>query len=214
MNLKLMSQPETDDAIAGTEPWDLPGLLKLLDKKPEAAAGDMLGCVDKMKMQGPVSLTREQRSFWLSYQEAAKSPLPPAVNVAVALEQAHIDNALSALSKATEDVKGLESTMEQTEHSLVSRMNNIGLFAKRGPIRLLALPDWVQAAICVNTKARYWEIITVSHHKIIQLPLLVSALVAAEWAGHRYRVRTSGLPDMRSIQSIMYSLSANIRANQ
>jgi hypothetical protein len=214
MNLKLMSQPETEDAVAGTEPWDLPNLLKLLDKKAEPVASDMLGCVERLRTQGPVALTKEQRAFWLSYQDAAKSPLPPAVNVAVSLDQAHIDNAVIALSKATEDVKDMESTMEQTEHSLVSRISNIGLFAKRGPIRLVALPDWVQAAICVNTKARYWEVIAVGHHKIIQLPLLVSALVATEWAGHRYRVRTSGLPDIRSIQTIMYSLSTNIRVNQ
>jgi hypothetical protein len=42
MNLKLMSQPETEDAVAGTEPWDLPNLLKLLDKKAEPVASDIL----------------------------------------------------------------------------------------------------------------------------------------------------------------------------
>lgn len=211
MTVKLMSQPETEDAIAGTEPWDLPALLKLLGKKPEQPSSDFLGCVDKLRTQGPTALTKEQRAFWLSYQDAAKSPLPPSGNVAVELEQNHIDSALKALSSATPDEKELESTLEQTEHSMLSRLNNVGLFAKRGPIRSVALPDGIQAAVCVNTKAKYWEVIAVGHHKLIQLPLLASAVVSTEWAGHRYRVRTQGLPDIRNLHLMMNSLSVNLK---
>jgi hypothetical protein len=206
--MKLKSQPETDDTVSGTEPWDLPSLLK--DLRPHAAA-DMLACVDLLRTGGPSALTKEQRAFWLSYQNSAKSPLPLPGNVETELEQVHIDNAMTALKEAKPDVKGLDSALEQTEHSLVSRANNVGLFAKRGPVRLLALPDWCTAAVCVNTKARYVELISAGHNKLIQLPLLASAVVDGDWHGHRYRVRISGLQEIKNIHMLVNSLAVNTR---
>lgn len=209
--MKLKSQPENDDAVSGTEPWDLPAILKDQKQKPAATAADMLGCVDRLRTSGPASLTKEQRAFWLSYQDSAKSPLPPSGNAETELEQAHVDNAIAALNGATPDLKELDSTLEQTEHSLVSRLNNVGLFAKRGPVRLLGLPDWCTAAVCVNTKAKYVELIAVGHHKLVQLPLLAAAVVNGEWTGHRYRVRLSGLPEIKNLHLLMNSLAINTR---
>jgi hypothetical protein len=207
--MKLKSQPEDDGSISGTEPWDLPSLFKAIEHKP--ANADMLGCVDKLRLQGGHVLTTDEQAFWLSYQEAAKSPLAPPGNVAIDLEQQHVDNATKAFSEAKPDAKELAATLDQTANCLVSRHGNIGLFAKRGPIRSLSLPGWCVAAVCVNTKAAYWEVITPSHHKLLQLPLLVTGVSPGDWSGHRYRVRHSGLPDIRSIHMMMYSLAVNSR---
>lgn len=208
--MKLKSQPEDESAIAGTEPWDLPALFKAIGHKPTADA-DMLGCVDKLRLQGGHVLTTDEQAFWLAYQESAKSPLAPAGNVDVELEQQHIDNAIKAFSEAKPDTKELAATLEQTANCLVSKHGAIGLFAKRGPIRSLSLPSWCAAAVCVNTKAMYWEVITPSHQKLVQLPLLASAVVTGEWSGHRYRVRLSGLPEIKNIHLMMNSLAVNTR---
>lgn len=200
----LTSDSIGHDTVTGTEPWDLPKLLADFDD--ENRSHPMLACVESLRKDGPRSLTQEQRAFWLSYQNEAKSPLPsPGKSVALDLTQA-----LVALKKATPDVPDLESAMEQVEHSLVSQWESVGLFAKRGPIRSVSLPDWCRMAVTVNTKARYWEV-QACGHSIIHIPMLLSACAPGEWTGHRYRARRTGLPDVRTLHQVMATLVGNLR---
>lgn len=192
--------------VTGTEPWDLPKLL------PDDAKlyAPFIACVEDLRVHGASALDKKQHAFWLSYQSAAKSPLVPVNNV-VELDQVHIANALAAIKAAKAEEAELESTLDQTEYSLVCRSGVVGLFAKRGPIRPLALPSWCSFAVCVNTKARYWEVVATSHHAIICLNLLIPAVAKGEWQGHRYRVRQAGLPDLRNMHLVVNAISVCLK---
>lgn len=190
--------------VTGTEPWDLPKLLTGL--KHELASHPMLSCVETLRVKGPKALSREQRAFWLSYQDLAKSPLPGPEP-----KPLDTDAVLSALEKATPQLSSLDEDLEKAEHSLVCQQGPVGIFAKRGPIRSLALPDWCRMAIAINTKAKSWEVMA-TDHSIIHLAQLLPATTQSpkDWTGHRYRAKRSGLPDVRTLHLVTNSLIANL----
>jgi hypothetical protein len=200
----MTAQPESPDTVYGTEPWDL---LKILQQDSQNFDLRLSKSAEMLRDSGPSGLPKEDRAFWLSYMNESKSPLPPTTGQ-VDLTPAHVSAAVAAFKQAKPDVKELETALDQTEHSTVIRQGGVGLFAKRGPIRVVSLPDWCKVAICVNTKARYWEVLTAGQHKLIRVVSVVPQFAKGEWMGHQQRIRQSGLPDMRSMSMVFSAMVA------
>ena len=196
---------------SGTEPWDLPLLLAASGRSVTDSRG-MLAVVGKLRLHGVRALNQPQRAFWLSYQNSAQSPLPSVEPTD--LPDTSLEAAIAAFQSAADDVADYVATADKVESSLLSSNAEVGIFAKRGPIRSVALPDWCKAAIVVNTKARYWEVLANGHHAGIALPAVMSAVLpsGATVSGHRYRVRVDGLPSVSTLHTVFNTLTVNLAA--
>lgn len=196
--LHPLSRDPSDEAkqITGMEPWDIAALAASFPKLavPQAA----IDSAEALREKGPSVLLPEQRALWHRFYLETKPPLPTAEEVDVT-EAAR--TALKSITKALEDKdrEELEGAMDRVAHALVARSGDVGLFATRGAIRVTALPNWVKAAVIVNTKDENWEAVQVGHCAVLNLALWSSAAVPGPWTGNRYRVRRKGLPTIREL---------------
>lgn len=193
----LPRDPSTDARqITGLEPWDVMALAPSFPKLtvPQSA----IESAEVLREHGPARLVSDQRALWHRFYLETKPPLPTTEEIDVTEA---VRMALKAMTKPLEDKdhEELQGAMDRAAHALVARSGDVGLFATRGAIRVTALPDWVKAAVIVNTKDKNWDVVQVGHCAILNLALWSSAAVPGPWFGHRYRIRRKELPTIREL---------------
>lgn len=205
-------QPEDALVIDGFEPWNIEALLIAREKSVD---NKWLPSAQTLKTKGHSFLTAEERAFWHSFLTAAKGPLPVPNDTVADVEDSVLKVVLKAFEQAKPDLEVLKEAVDKAEQSLVSRFYDIGFFANKGPLRITTLPDWVRGAVIVNTKAKTWDIQCVGMNNAGFSPNLVhwtASFLQKEsnqpWMGNRWRMRATGLPDLRMAHYAVNGLHA------
>jgi hypothetical protein len=202
--------PEGVCRVEGVEPWHIALLAQHFPKI--AVSTDVIESAEALRLHGPSALSIDHRALWHKFYTEMKPPLGTS-------EPTDVTDAVKASLKllgkgaAPEDVEELQAAMERAKHSLVCRSADIGLFATRGATRPTALPNWVKAAVTVNTKDEIVEVLQVGHCPVLQLPIWCTAAVPGPWVGHRYRIRRKGLMTIRELHFAVNGLHASVCPN-
>ena len=209
-------QPADALIVDGFEPWNMEDVLVAQGISTEN--NKWLEAGKTLRDKGHQALSAEARAFWLSYLTAAKAPMPNVTQDVTDVDDATIKAIIKAFKAAKPDMEAYKEGVEKAEMSEVFRHHGyIGLFANKGPLRIVTLPDWCRAGIIVNTKAKTWEIF-MSGSYIHGLPnlLLLMDYTRKEsgqtWTGNRFRIRANGLPDVRTTHYAMQTLHAVMSA--
>jgi len=189
-------QPEDACRIEGVEPWQVALLAQYFPKPAIPAA--VIESAEVLRLRGPSALSVEHRALWHSFYTEMKPALGTDTPVDVT-DTVKASLKLISTEAGPEAVTELQAAMERASHALVARSADVGLFATRGAIRVTALPDWVKAAVVVNTKDEIVEVIQVGHCPLLQLDIWCTAAIPGPWVGHRYRIRRKGLMTIREL---------------
>jgi hypothetical protein len=201
---------DDETTVSGLEPWNLEHLIKLVDEEGNIehvddkdrfrrafTKIDMLPSAERLRTHGQSALTLEERAFWHSFMSMG-CPLPAKHDAHHAGGQIDANITFAAFEEAVPDTTALKDAVRKAKTSCIARQDEVGFFVSKTDIYLTALPDWVKAAVVINSKAETWELVACGHHALLQLPLLTSHL-HGEWSGHRYRIQQRSLPSMDSM---------------
>jgi len=207
----LPTQTPKEAGLTSMEPWDLPSAAAAL-KLP--LAEKWAASADRLRVEGHWVLPEMEQAVWFAYQREAKRPLSGDLTWDVVREHvvAFLDVTTSLLPKAHALAEKLVESRQRTTESLVTRMGTIGLFATRGPIRSVTLPEWCKAAVLTNTLSGKTEVTVTIHHPLIDLSLWFNGPAGdgASFVGHRYRIRSDQQLTMRQLQFVLYGLHSVI----